>query len=104
VTTQARLAADHPALRSDDRATVTAYLDELASGDRASSPTSRWPAPPMASQTGGYLQPAGTDAHRRRRRARRDALPSQSTGRRAPGRRLPRTRGARFHRQPDDAR
>ncbi|AZH24236.1 methyl-accepting chemotaxis protein [Haloplanus aerogenes] len=35
VQTQARSASDHPALRSDDRATVTAYLDELASDDRA---------------------------------------------------------------------
>ncbi|GAB6860626.1 methyl-accepting chemotaxis protein [Haloplanus litoreus] len=35
VTTQARVAADHPALRSDDRSTVTAYLDELASDERA---------------------------------------------------------------------
>jgi len=35
VTTQARVASDHPALRSNDRATITAYLDELASGDRA---------------------------------------------------------------------
>jgi len=35
VTTQARVAADHPALRSGDRATVTAYLDDLASDDRA---------------------------------------------------------------------
>jgi len=35
VTTQARVASDHPALRSDDRETVTAYLDELASDERA---------------------------------------------------------------------
>jgi methyl-accepting chemotaxis protein len=35
VTTQARVASDHPALRSDDREAVTAYLDELASDDRA---------------------------------------------------------------------
>jgi len=35
VTTQARVASDHPALRSDDRATVTSYLDELASDERA---------------------------------------------------------------------
>jgi len=35
VTTQARVASDHPALRSDDQATVTAYLDDLASDDRA---------------------------------------------------------------------
>jgi methyl-accepting chemotaxis protein len=35
VTTQARVASDHPALRSDDRSAVTGYLDELASDDRA---------------------------------------------------------------------
>ena len=35
VTTQARVASDHPALRSGDRETVTAYLDELASDERA---------------------------------------------------------------------
>jgi len=35
VTTQARVASDHPALRSDDREAVTGYLDELASDDRA---------------------------------------------------------------------
>jgi len=35
VQTQARIASDHPALRSDDRETVRAYLDELASDDRA---------------------------------------------------------------------
>lgn len=35
VTTRIRIASDHPALRSDDRATVTAYLDELASDEGA---------------------------------------------------------------------
>ena len=35
VTTQARSASDHPALRSDDRAASEAYLDELSSETRA---------------------------------------------------------------------
>jgi len=35
VTTQARVASDHPALRSDDPETVTSYLNELASDERA---------------------------------------------------------------------
>jgi methyl-accepting chemotaxis protein len=35
VTTQARTASDHPALRSDDPATVESYLDGLASEERA---------------------------------------------------------------------
>ncbi|WP_251341701.1 methyl-accepting chemotaxis protein [Haloplanus halophilus] len=35
IRTQARVASDHPALRSDDRATVRSYLDELASEERS---------------------------------------------------------------------
>mgnify|MGYP000073687294 CR=1 FL=1 len=35
VTTQARVAADHPALRSDDSAAVSAYLTDVSSPDRA---------------------------------------------------------------------
>ncbi|WP_251329153.1 methyl-accepting chemotaxis protein [Haloplanus pelagicus] len=35
LTTQARVASDHPALRSDDRAAVESYLDELVRDERA---------------------------------------------------------------------
>ncbi|WP_435067348.1 methyl-accepting chemotaxis protein [Haloplanus sp. C73] len=35
VTSQARVASDHPALRSDDRDAISAYLTELASDERA---------------------------------------------------------------------
>jgi methyl-accepting chemotaxis protein len=35
LTTQARVASDHPALRSDDTATVRSHLDELAGDERA---------------------------------------------------------------------